>query len=198
MITNGMVGFHESLAPLMRDIDSVVPHEENYNNGDVELITDSIATNGMYRPIYVQAGTDRIIAGNHTWMACKELGATQIPVVTLEVSDTDARRIMVADNEIARKAKPDTGLLVELLNKIQDDGGLLGTGMTEQELAQLQALNELPLGETPEHASWPTMCFQVHPDLREAFYEMTQIAGGDNERFGLLLKLAGWNGHGIN
>jgi len=188
-----MVAFHESLQPLLVDIDSVEPHDSNYNNGDVELITDSIVTNGMYRPIYVQKDTNKIVAGNHTWLACKELGATQIPVIMLDMDELTALRVMVGDNEIAKKAQPDTGQLVEILERLNAECGLLGTGMTELELDQLRALNELPL-ESPEHASWPTLCFQIHPSLRDAFYEMTKIAGGENERFGLLLKLAGWSG----
>lgn len=193
MLTDGLVQFHEDLAPLMTDIDSVQPHELNYNNGDVELITDSIVASGMYRPVFVQASTGRIIAGNHTWMACKELGATRIPVVRLDVDDTTALRLMVADNEIARKAKPDYGQLVEILKELDAGDSLIGTGMTQQDLAALDALNQIPLEES-EHMSWPTLCFQVHPRVRTAFLEMTEVAGGDAERLMLLMKLAGWSG----
>jgi ParB-like chromosome segregation protein Spo0J len=93
--------FHPGLDDLLVDIDSVCQHPANYNNGDLDAITASIETNGMYRPLYVQASTGQILAGNHTWAACKALGATLVPVVTLDVDDHTAKRIMLADNRTA-------------------------------------------------------------------------------------------------
>lgn len=194
-IQSGMVQFHSGLRSLMRPIDSVAPHQDNYNNGDVELIMDSIMASGMYRPIYVQKSTQKIIAGNHTWLACKELGADQVPVVELDVDNVTATRLMVADNEIARKARPDTGQLVALLSYLQAEDSLVGTGIKDHELAQLAALNDIPLDtDESEHKMWPTLCFQIPPHAKKAFMDMTEMAGGDNERFQLLLKLAGWSG----
>ena len=42
MYHSGQVRFHEDLTPLMRDIDSIQPHPENYNNGDTDAIIESI------------------------------------------------------------------------------------------------------------------------------------------------------------
>jgi hypothetical protein len=41
---------------------------------------------------------------------------------------------------------------------------------------------------------WPTVCFQIPPHVKRAFYDMTEVAGGDRERFELMLRLAGWDG----
>lgn len=195
MIQSGMVQFHADLEPLLRPIDAIAPHPDNYNNGDVELIMDSIMASGMYRPIYVQASSQKIIAGNHTWLACKELGADTVPVVELDVDDITATRLMIADNEIARKAKPDTGQLVALLSHLQAEDSLVGTGINDAELQQLAALNDIPLDtDESEHKMWPTLCFQVPPHVRKAFMDMTEMAGGDSERFQLMMKLAGWSG----
>lgn len=196
MIRSGNVEFHEGLRALLRPIDDFVPHPRNYNNGDVEGITQSIVINGMYRPIYVKEDTGEILAGNHTWMACKELEATVIPVVEVAAGTDDAAiTIMIADNEYARHARPDTGQLVALLDELQETSGLLGSGINDQELAQLKALNDTPFDpDDTGHRSWPTLCFQVHPNVKAAFYALTEQAGGDNERFGLLCRLAGWNG----
>lgn len=196
MIHSGPVQFHDDLADLMRDIDTIQPHEENYNNGDIEKIAESIVVNGMFRPIFVQKSSGRIIAGNHTWMACKELGARQIPVVELDITDDAAIRVMLADNEIARQARPDNGQLLALLDRLNAvDGGLIGSGVDDQQLEQIRALAEIPFTDPAEHAQWPSLCFQVPPHVKAAFLAMTDQAGGDRERFEVLMRLAGWDGH---
>ena len=138
MISSGLVRYHDDLDPLLVDIDTVVQHPRNYNNGDVDRIAESIEVNGMYRPIYVQKGTGVIIAGNHTWVACKQLGADRIPVVWLDVDEAAMKRIMVGDNWIASLALPDQGLLLELLREIDEDTGLVGTGVVDNDLDRLQ------------------------------------------------------------
>jgi hypothetical protein len=194
LIIDGSVAYHDDLAPLMQDIDSVHPHPENYNNGDTSDIRDSIMVSGMYRPIYVQRSTGDIVAGNHAWGVCKELGATQIPLVQLDIDNTTAKRIMVADNEIARNARPDNGLLLALLTELSETDTLIGTGYDDQRLLQLATYVEMPMDDESDHKSWPSLCFQVPPHVKEAFLAMTDVAGGDRERFELMMRLAGWGG----
>lgn len=193
MIRDGLVAYHGDLEPLLIDIDTVTQHPENYNNGDVEALAESIEVNGMYRPIYVQKDTGHIIAGNHTWMACKGLGATRIPAVVLDVDDTTALRIMLADNRIASLAVPDNSQLIELLDRLTETDSLLGTGYQAQDLEVLRHLADIPV-DHDEFATWPTLTFTVPPHVRRAFYEMTEVAVGDRERFELMLRLAGWDG----
>lgn len=193
-----MVQYHDDLGPLMVPIDSVTQHPQNYNNGDVEAIVESISVNGMYRPIIVDRDSNEIIAGNHTWMACKELGAEIIPVIRYD-GDSPAHvvRGMIADNWTASLARPDNAQLVALLDDLaQTEHGLTGSGVTEQDLHVLRALAEMPVdAESLDFAQWPSLCFQVPPHVKTAFMEMTDAAGGDRERFELLLRLAGWDGH---
>ena len=192
MIQDGAVRYHDSLGPLMVPIDSVQQHPENYNGGDVERVIESIEVNGMYRPIYVQRSTDRIIAGNHTWEACASLGASQVPVVFLDVDETKATQIMVADNRIASLAMPDYGQLTRLLMSIGGENpDLLGTGYTPKDLEVIQHLSDIPV-ESNEFGSWPTLTFTVHPQVAKGFREMTREADGDGDAFELLLRLAGW------
>jgi len=193
MITSGLVLFHEDLQPLLVDIDSVQQHPSNYNNGDVEALGESIEVNGMYRPIYVQSSTGYIIAGNHTWVACKGLGAEKIPVVRLDVDDNTALRIMLADNRIAAMAVPDNAQLLDLLKHLDTHDSLLGTGYQSYDIDVLAALAEMPV-EHDEFAQWPTITVQVPPHVRRAYFRMTDAAGGDRERFELVLRLAGWDG----
>lgn len=192
-LRSGRARFHADLAPLMRDIDDVSPAPYNYNNGDVDAVEESIIASGMYRPIYVQKSTGHIIAGNHTWMACKQLDSHVVPVVVLDVDDTHAKRIMVADNQIARAAQPDNGLLLSLLNEIPD--AHVGTGMSEKDIEILRLLNEIPL-DTDEHgfAQWPTFSVKLPPHVLRGFMLVTAEADDDRSRFELLLRMAGWEG----
>lgn len=170
MIPSGLVRYHDNLEPLLVDIDTVQQHPRNYNNGDVDRIAESIEVNGMYRPIYAQKSTGLIIAGNHTWIACKQLGAETIPVVWLDVDDATVKRIMVGDNWIASLAIPDQGLLLELLREIDEDNGLVGTGVVDNDLERLQKAldNAAVYTEPPEPIGYrcPSCGHQWHGDPR--------------------------------
>lgn len=192
-VQSGLVTFHSNVVPMLVPIDSVTQHPSNWNNGDVEAIIESIEISGMYRPIFVQQSSGYIIAGNHTWLACKMLDAEQIPVVYLDVDDTTALRILVADNRIASLAQPDDSALVAVLNRLAETDSLMGTGYTTADHDALKALAQMPL-DYEDFAQWPTMCFQVPPHVRQAFLRLTDVAGGDRERFELVLRLAGWDG----
>lgn len=192
-VRSGMARFHADLAPMMRPIDSIAPAPYNYNNGDVDVIATSIQMNGMYRPIFVQRATGHIIAGNHTWMACKLLNAKAVPVVYLDVDDTVAKRIMIEDNEAARKAMPDRGLLLSLLDEIHEDTGAYLASINDEDYEVIKALNEIPM-DSADFAQWPTFSVQVPPHVLRAFMHMTREADDDRDRFELILRLAGWDG----
>jgi ParB-like chromosome segregation protein Spo0J len=193
VIRSGLVKYHDDLAPLMVDIDTIQPHPDNYNNGDVEALAESIEVNGMYRPVFVQRESNFIIAGNHTWHACKMLDADRIPVVMLDVNHAEAVKIMLADNRIASLAMPDNSQLVVLLDRLKDMGDLTGTGFNDRDHEVLTKLAEIEV-DYDEFGTWPTLTFQVHPRVRAAFMELTKEADHDQERFELLLRLAGWEG----
>lgn len=193
MIRSGLVRFHDDLAPLLTPIDAVRQHPENYNNGDVEEIAASIEIDGMYSPIKAQRSTGHIIAGNHTWEACKSLHATDIPVVWLDVDDTAARRIMWTDNRLASLARPDRSAELALLERVREEAPDLPVpGMNDFTLDTLRALAEMEVSF--EHASWPSLNIQIHPRILKAFREITREADTDRDRFEVLLRLAGWDG----
>lgn len=193
MIHSGMVNYHGDLQTLMVPINSIHQHERNYNNGDVDKIAESIEVNGVYRPVYVQKSTSSIIAGNHLWEACKSLGADQIPAVVLDVDDSTALRIMIADNKIASLAEPDNALLLPLLEELKSYDSLVGTGYVDHELEQIRKLAEMETNYD-DFAQWPMIVVRVPPHVRRAYHAMTEQAVGDRERFELLMRLAGWDG----
>lgn len=119
-------------------LDKLRPHPDNPNNGDTDAITESLRINGQYRPIVANAdGT--ILAGHHVYAAALELGWTHLQVTWVDVDDTAARRILIADNRIARLARLDDGLLAEILTDLNNSAGLEGTGYTDEAFAALLA-----------------------------------------------------------
>ena len=127
------VRFHEALQPLLVSIDAVDYWPENPRRGDTRALRESLTTNGMYQAIVAQASTKFVIAGNHRLEALRELGEKQVPVLFVDVSDSEARRIALADNRTSDLAFYDDKALFDLLDKLMEDEGgdiaaLEGTG----------------------------------------------------------------------
>jgi hypothetical protein len=70
-------------------------------------------------------------------MAAKMLELPEIPVVWVDVGEAEEKRILAADNRTAELGGYDEAVLASLLQGIQDDGGLLGTGYAEDDLTDL-------------------------------------------------------------
>ncbi len=117
---------------------SVVPHPDNARRGDVATIARSLEEHGQYRPIVVQASTGYIIAGNHTWRAAESLGLAEIDVMRIDVTDDEARRILLVDNRTSDLATYDASLADVLRSLTETDRGLSGTGFDETFLVALE------------------------------------------------------------
>lgn len=142
------VYFHEESVPLLVSIELVSPYENNANNGDVDVVIDSIRTNGFYGAVIAQAGTGILIAGHTRYEALLSLGAAQIPVIWVKVDDVSAARMRLVDNRSTRLGRDDNGLLLEELQRIMeaDDALLLaGTGFLEEDMERLRDLMDEPL-----------------------------------------------------
>lgn len=142
------VFFHESSRPLLVPISEVMPYENNANNGDVDIVRDSIQTNGFYGAIIAQKGFGTIIAGHTRYEALLSLGSEWIPVIWVETSNVSAARMRLVDNRSTRMGRDDPGLLLEELQSILEadaDLMLTGTGFLESDLEAIRALLEEPL-----------------------------------------------------
>lgn len=123
-----------SLEPLT----AVKPHPRNPRRGDVDAVQASIDRNGFYGAIVAQQSTRHILAGNHRYLAAQAAGATEIPVIWIDVDDDHALRILLADNRTSDLADYDDETLTDLLRSIQaETGTLAGTGYTGDDLNRL-------------------------------------------------------------
>lgn len=138
------------------EVNRLVPHPQNPNQGDVGAITESMEANGIFGALLVQRPRGnrkrgRILAGNHTWQAARLSGAPTVPVIWLDVDDERALRIMLADNETARKATNDQTALASLLVSLAGTPeGLAGTGHDGDDLDTLLADIEAAGMDEPE------------------------------------------------
>lgn len=115
-------------------IDVPEPYERNPRRGNVDQVAESLRVNGQYRPIVVNRRDNRILAGNHTWRAARQLGWTHIAVTWVDVDDAAARRIVLVDNRASDLADYDDRLLAELLADVED---LAGTGYDPYDIDEL-------------------------------------------------------------
>jgi hypothetical protein len=198
---SGHVRFHQSITGLLQDINTLKPHPENANNGDVDAIVESILVNGFYpQPIVVNEDTNEIVIGNHRYFALMELGSELAPVLYID-SDAEATlRIMLADNRINDLRRYDMGQLKNLLERLSGtDTGLKGTGFADDYLQKLaegdRRSSEAIADANAKRDPVPTgtgggiMFLEVTDEDRTRFNQLTE-GSSDTERFHYLLDLA--------
>lgn len=116
------------------DIDSVKAYRKNPRVGNVEAIAESLRENGQFRPIVVNKNTGEILGGNHTWKAAKALKWKTIQAVYVDVDDTSAAKIVLADNRTNDLATYDTEILTDILKGLPTP---VGTGYDDSAVAAL-------------------------------------------------------------
>lgn len=137
------------------EINTLKEYPNNARIGNTVAISESLKTNGQYRPIVVRKETNEILAGNHTWKAAKVLNWKTIKVTYVEnITDEQATKIVLADNRYNEIGGYDSKKLVELLTSIED---LTGTGYDAEYMIELEKslLPDAPIQltdpeETPE------------------------------------------------
>jgi hypothetical protein len=129
-------------------VKSLNPYYRNPRIGDVEKVAESLSENGQFKPIVVNIGTQtgrprEILGGNHTWLAARKLQWSTIFVAWVDVSEVDAKKIVLADNGTSDGSTYDDGILGELLLGIKDAGAsLIGTTYTDKTLDALIKTND--------------------------------------------------------
>ena len=120
------------------DVAKIKQHPNNPRRGDVAIVAESIKQNGFFGALIVQQSTGYVLAGNHRLMAAQVIGMSAVPVIYVDVDDTQAMRILLVDNRTSDLAVYNNETLAELLDHLQHtDDGLIGTGYTDDDLASL-------------------------------------------------------------
>lgn len=126
------------LSDLAKPINDFATHPRNVRQGDIGAICESLEAHGQYRPIVVQKKTGFILAGNHTYMAAKQLGWSEIAATYVDCDDAQALRILLVDNRANDLAMYDDRALADVLRDLTaTDLGLEGSLFSGDDLDDL-------------------------------------------------------------
>jgi ParB-like nuclease domain len=124
------------LASLAAPLDKFELLPGNPRVGDVDAIARSLDAFGQRKPIVARRdGT--VVAGNHTLLAARRLGWSEIAAVWVDDDDTTAHAFALADNRTAELGGYDDAALVALIESVRDDELLAATGWDDQSIAKL-------------------------------------------------------------
>lgn len=126
---------HPTLEHLSVPIDSLSPYPGNARRGNLDVLCDSLAKHGQYRPIIVRKDSHQILAGYHTWRAAERLGWESIAAQSVDVDDEQAARIVLVDNKASDNGTYDDPVLLDFLAGLPD---LDGTGWDDEDLRRLR------------------------------------------------------------
>lgn len=143
------------------DINKIYPNdwnpkdniEENKENKkQFEKIKENIKNKSLYLPIIVRTYKDgwQIVDGYHRWLACKELGYTEIMIWDLgEVDDENAKGITL--DSIYLEIRPNDVITAKLVKELKDlNFNLELLPFDDKKIKELLKLNEGVLGQLSE------------------------------------------------
>src|SRR5438874_2458732 len=120
-LKRGGVGEARSLKVVWRLIDELKPDPTNprsHSKKQIQQIANSIRAFGFNVPILIDRDGN-IIAGHGRWLACRELGWSEVPTLCLDhLSPAQARAFMIADNRLTEIAVWDDRLLAQQLKDL--------------------------------------------------------------------------------
>lgn len=184
------------LTPHDVPVSELILHPRNARDHDLPTIKTSLETHGQYITVVRQASTGYVLKGNGTTAAAAELGWPTLSVVTLDVDDDQATRILLVDNRASDRGGYNDVALSELLASLD---GLDGTGYVETDLTDLlnmiapPSLDDLEgrAGEFNPTDLWPVLRFKVDPGVRDRYLRIVDgVAGSDADLFAHLVTLA--------
>lgn len=108
-----------------KKVTELIPYVNNsrtHSDTQVAQIAASIKEFGWTNPILVD-GTNGIIAGHGRLLAARKLGYKEVPTIELaDLTETQRKAYVIADNRLALNAEWDNQLLTIELNELLEDG----------------------------------------------------------------------------
>ena len=105
-------------------IEALIPYERNartHSEAQVEKIANSIREFGFLNPVLIDQ-KNMIIAGHGRVLAAKKLGLKQVPCLKVEdLTETQVRAYILADNKLAEEAGWDEVLISQELAALHDE-----------------------------------------------------------------------------
>jgi hypothetical protein len=155
------------LAIMYRQIGELKPDPKNprsHSPRQIRQIAKSIETFGFNVPVLVDAD-DNVVAGHGRLLACRQLGWTTVPTVSLaHLTPAQAKAFLIADNRLTENSEWNDRLLAEQLKELsllELDFELDVTGfelaeidlriesLNEDEAAEDDPLDQVPVADGP-------------------------------------------------
>jgi ParB-like chromosome segregation protein Spo0J len=186
-VTHGIV---PALVDLAVEVDSLEPHPDNPNVGDVDAITVQMKAHGQHTPIVVQESTRRIVAGNHRWQAAKALGWTHLAAILVPWDDLEVLEVLVGDNLPGRRARDNEDQLAAILGHLAEGGTLGRAGYTTTDLVDLLRRINVPdledlaaeHGEPNPREFWPAVRVECRHETYRAWTTLVRQKGATEDQ----------------
>lgn len=159
--------------------------EENPNEGDDEVLRESLDEYGFFGVVLIQKSSRRIVVGNTRYRNSVAKGAKTLPGFLVDWDDEQAKGVLLMDNASARRAIMNQAKLLALLKERADlPGGLRGTGYSMDAYTDMLKAWEPGGGEgdTLSSGQGPTLAdrFLVPPfdvlDARQGWWQARKRA----------------------
>lgn len=152
-----------------RAVSALIPYARNsrtHSDEQVAQIAASIREFGWTNPILVD-GDDGIIAGHGRLMAARKLGLDSVPCIVLDqLTDTQKRALVIADNKLALNAGWDEQMLaLEIADLAAEDFDLSLMGFSDAELAKYNIEKSDGLTDPDEAPAAPENPVTVEGDV---------------------------------
>lgn len=188
-------GSADAMKIVQKPVDKLIPYINNsrtHSDEQVAQIAASIKEFGWTNPILVD-GENGIIAGHGRLMAARKLGYTEVPTIELkDLTETQRKAYIIADNRLALNAGWDNEMLTIELNDLLADGfalEMLGfdAGIVEQLLmGETADLGLLPEEKLDNFLNGDTKILRLAYDEQEfsqitdALQQLQQKTGVDD------------------
>lgn len=109
-----------------------------HDEANITAIKESLRQFGQYRPAIVRSEDGIVYVGNGMIQAMRELGCTEVAIISRSMTEAEARLLSVADNRTAELAAWDFALLTEQLPTLALEFSAL-PGWSPEDLQALSA-----------------------------------------------------------
>ena len=136
----------------IKDIRIAKYNPRKISDGQLASLKQSIERFGFVDPVIVNDRTGILVGGHQRIKAAKELGLKQVPVVAVNLDETEEKALNVALNKIS--GEWDLDLLRGVLEDVQAGGFDLSlTGFTDEEWSAISGLDFVPEFQSPDSSA---------------------------------------------
>lgn len=125
-------------------MNEIQQHPQNariHTKKNLDAIKKSLSQWGQYKPIVVQKSSMYILAGNGTYQAAVALGWAEIECTLIDVTDEQAKAILIMDNRSSDLSQTDEKMVLDMLQDMDADLFDL-TGYDEADLDKMLQFQE--------------------------------------------------------